>query len=220
MSAPGKVYLIGSAQPRTVREAFRRAHEDTGVARPRIAASFAPLQHTRGVAGMTSFLAGHLLGAEIETFTVAGEHGAMPAAEARAIIARADIVFINGGDPILGARRLVDAGADGWIREARRRGAVCMGLSAGSMALCAAWGSWEEDEHGEPEIVPGLRVVPGLVIDCHAEADDWEELRAVKRAMGAEGSKLTFAGVGSGCALVVGANDDLEWIGPAMVLSG
>jgi cyanophycinase-like exopeptidase len=203
-----------------MREAFRRAHADTGVARPRIAVSFAPIPSARGVSGMTSFIAGHLLGADIDTFTVAGEHEAMPAAEARAIIERADIVFVNGGDPILGARRLVAAGADEWLRAARARGAVCMGLSAGSMALSAAWGSWEDDEDGEPEIVRCLGVVPRLVIDCHAEADDWEELRAVKRRMGADGAGLTFAGVGSGCALVVGSNDELKWIGEPMVLAG
>jgi hypothetical protein len=100
------------------------------------------------------------------------------------------------------------------VREARARGAVSVGLSAGSIALCAFWASWPDDDpDANATVLPCLRVVPDLVVDCHAEGDDWEELRVVRHQLGKDAHRLRFAGIGSGSALVVGSDESLEWIG-------
>jgi len=221
VTTAGKVYLIGSANLGTVREVFRRIEADVAAPRMRVATSFAALQHPGVVTRLHDWLLSAFAarGATFERFSVKGEDHAMPEAAARAVIERADVLFFAGGDPILAAERLVRAGADVWVKEARTRGAVCAGLSAGSIALGALWGRWSDDDpDSEPAIVPCVGAVADVVVDCHAEADDWDELRIVQRALGARARELRFAGIGHGCALVVAGDGSLEWIGEAKLL--
>jgi hypothetical protein len=216
----GKVYLLGSSHGTTLRDAFRRI-ELGGTTPLRIATSNAALVQPPPDAARQAAAISKLfrLPGRVERFSVAGEEDAMSPDEAREVIERADVLFFGGGDPVLAARRLVDAGADAWIRAARERGATCIGLSAGSIALGASWASWSEEEPAaDPALVPCLGVVPDLVIDCHAEEDDWEELRTVQRLLGDKANALRFAGVGAGAALIVGSDGELEWIGKPYLL--
>ena len=154
--------------------------------RARVAVSFA-------AAGGYAERMGHVLqgvfgGAEVVRFTVPGEKSPMPADEARAIVLGADLVFVGGGDPVHGARLLVDAGADAWLREARAHGVPCMGVSAGAIMLSAWWADWPEDPPpGAPydggELVSCTRVVSDLVVDCHSEEDRWAELVLVRHML-------------------------------------
>lgn len=218
-AARGSVYLIGGAHDGVVSEVFRRIRSVVP-ASPRVAVSVAAWPSARGPLQAIAFARGHFPDATVDRFSVAGEHDANPA-DAQSIVARADVVFLGGGDPVLYGDRLVPAGADGWLRAARGRGAVCVGLSAGSIALGALWARWpEEDPEGAPSLVDCLAVIPDIVVDCHAEADDWEELRAVKAAAdeGRPASSLRFLGIGHRSAVVVRPDDSLEWIGEPFVL--
>lgn len=219
MSGTGKVYLVGSSHGDMLGAVFRRISADLGGGRPTVAVSFAAQPRVTGDSQTRALAQAAFPGGEVRRFSVADEPGAMTHDQARAIVEGADVVFVSGGDPVLAARRLRSAGADAWLKMARARGAACVGLSAGSIALGECWASWRDDDpDGEPDIVPCLGVAPGVVIDCHAEDDDWEELRAVQRRLGAASARLTFAGVGHGSALVVGPDGELGWMGPAKVL--
>ena len=172
-------------------------------------------------------------GATIERFTVASETEAMPARDAAAIVERADVVFVGGGDPVQGARRLVNAGADAWLRDARARGTSCLGVSAGAIMLSAWWADWpDHPPHGAPHdggtLVECTRVVPDLVVDCHAEDDDWNELRLVHGMMRARalcGPSVTtpqprFLGLPTGRGIVVDPAGTIAFVGgPAFELA-
>ena len=220
MSEAGKVFLLGSSGGGAVAEVFQRVARELGGKRARVGFSLAALPSAGGEGQTRAFLKGALPEAEVARFAVDGEEGTTRAPEARAVVERADVLFFGGGDPVLVARRLVDAGADVWIRDARARGAICGGLSAGSIALGAFWGSWSDESPDEdPAIIPCVGVAADLVVDCHAEEDDWAELRTVKRCLGARGRGLRFAGIGHGCALIVSGGGAHEWIGRDLLLS-
>jgi cyanophycinase-like exopeptidase len=217
---PGLVYLAASHHAGTLKSFAASALAAAGSPRPKVAVTYAAAGGPI-VARMLSFFDHLFPGADVRRFTVKGEHGAQPAAEARAIVESADVVFFGGGDPVLGARLLVEAGADGWVRAARARGASCLGVSAGAMMLGAWWASWpDEAPSGAPheggELVSCTRVVGDLVVDCHAEADQWAELVAV-RAMLAErlgdADLPRLVGLPTGAGLIVHAGGTLESVG-------
>jgi cyanophycinase-like exopeptidase len=221
VKAPGAVYLVGDSHAGTLREVFQRIQTTHGKKALRFAVSFAALEGRHGEARARSFAKSLLPDAEVLHFSVDGEQGAMVPSRAREIVERADVLFFGGGDPVLAARRLVASGADGWIRDARARGAVCVGISAGSIALAAYWAAWPDDDpDAPPELVRGVGAAPHVVVDCHAEEDDWSELRAVHDLLGADAKKYVFGGIGHASALVVHADERLEWIGKAMLLGG
>jgi cyanophycinase-like exopeptidase len=218
------VYLCASPQRDTFKTMAKRAIAEGAVKRagraPRVAVTYAaaggPL-----VERMSAFLEGAFGGAEVHRFTVKGEKHAMAADEAQAIVEGADVVFVSGGDPVLGARLLVASGADGWIRSARTRGTPCLGISAGSIMLCAWWAEWPDAPpadapHDGGELVSGTRVVPDLVVDCHAEDDKWVELKLVRgmlRDRLGEEKIPRLLGLPTGTGIVVSADGAIEHVG-------
>jgi putative intracellular protease/amidase len=203
------VYLAASGHEPTLRDLAARAVASLGRRPARVAATYAaaggPMVHR------TNGLLAHLFpGADIERFAVDGEKDPMPSAHARAIVERADVVFVGGGDPVQGARLLARAGADAWLRDARARGVPCMGVSAGSIMLCAWWADWPESPPpGAPfdggQLVRCAGVVPDVVVDCHAEEDGWAELKLVRGMLEARGGPLPrFLGLPTGSGLVLG----------------
>jgi cyanophycinase-like exopeptidase len=173
---------------------------------------------------MSSFLEGAFDHAEVERFTVKGERRAMAPEKARAIVDAADVIFLGGGDPVAGARLLVDAGADEWLRAALARGTPCVGISAGAIMLCSWWADWPEDApadapHDGGELVSCTRVVPDLVVDCHAEHDKWEELKLVRGMLEdrlGERKVPRFVGLPTGTGVIVGSDGSLESVGGAL----
>jgi hypothetical protein len=221
MSTPvtGPVYLVGSPKGSALKTAVRRALGGVKGHKPRVAASYAAIgSHAEGLSFMTSMV-DKLFKAEVQRFAVPGEKGGMPADGARAILDAADIVFFAGGDPVEGAKHLIDAGADAWLREARARGTSFVGVSAGSIMLGAWWATWPDNPQAVDDpfdggsLVPCTRVVPDLVVDCHAEEDGWEELLLVQRMLAARKLSPRLVGVPNGGGVVVDGDGRLEPVG-------
>ncbi len=220
MSA-GSVYLVSSSQPKTLDAIIARALSTIGRKPARIAASFAAAGGPHA-GQMSAFLAKAFGGATLARFTVHGETPAMSPLTARAIVEDADLVFLGGGDPIHGAHLLANAGADQWLRDAHLGGTPCMGISAGAIMLCGWWAEWPDRApkdalHDGGTLVPCARVVPDLVIDCHAEEDNWAELRLVRAMLhdhlGESLNMPRFLGLPTGSGLIVGPDRALETVG-------
>ena len=117
-------------------------------------------------------------------------------------IARADIVYVGGGNTLLMMRRWKFLGVDVELRKAHRRGAVLCGASAG--AIC-----WFDNGHSDSMRgyghdpwnyirVSGLGLVAGTVCP-HFHHDDREaEFLAMIARMGGDG-----VGIDDRCALEV-----------------
>ncbi len=139
---------------------------------------------------------------------------AEPDADALAFLARAEFVFLAGGDPLLGARAFRRHGLERVIAERRAAGALLVGLSAGAVQLGLGW----RDDAGAPE--PLLAHVP-FAVDAHDEPD-WTRLRALVAERAGAWRGL---GVPTGGGLLVHADGRLEalrhaaalieWAGPA-----
>lgn len=217
----GTSYLVGSGEDGLLAKVAKRARDAIGKASVRVAVSYAPVAGSaRGLKFMSQRMPGLFPGATVERFAVAGEKGATPPDEARAIVERADLVFVSGGDPSLGARLLEASGASAWIRAAHARGAATMGVSAGSIALGAWWADWPEDESGDESaqlgrtgLLAGIGVVADHVFDTHNEADDWDELRVVARLCAARGKTASFLGIPTGGALIFHGQGAMETVG-------
>ncbi len=200
--SPAAVYLAASSHEATLREMAALIATEAPSRRPlRVAATYACAGGA--MAARVSDSIGHLFGgAEVRRFTVEGEASPMAPSEAGAIVAWADVVFVSGGDPVLGARRFARAGADAWLRDARAQGTPCLGISAGSILLGAWWAEWPDHPppkapHDGGELVRCAGVVPDVVVDCHAEADDWSELRLVRAMLHDRAASASLSGSGA-----------------------
>jgi cyanophycinase-like exopeptidase len=216
------VFLVGSG--RLEAELFQSLI--ARVKPKRVAVSMAPLHgNPMLAAGRVSamFSARSFGDAIVERFAVGAEVGA--SSEARNVVERADLIFLSGGDPVIAAELFRASGADAWLREARARGAHLAGGSAGAILLGAAWARWPDEPDGKPfdggALVECTRVIPDLVVDTHAEEDDWVELRLVAGMLAAEKRALRCYGIPTDGALVVHPDGTLEPAGdPPFVLTG
>jgi cyanophycinase-like exopeptidase len=203
---PGRVYLVASGQDGLLGQMAQRAMRDIGKKSVRVAVSYAPVEGDKqGLKFMSQRMPGLFPGATLEAI----EHD-------RAVVDRADLVFVSGGDPTHGAKVLARTGAAGWLREAHARGTPMMGVSAGAIALGAWWIDWPEDEDAPEEqadLVPCIGVLPGHVFDTHDEEDGWEELHVASRLLARRGEKSHFLGIPTKGALVFDAQGVMEVVG-------
>ena len=114
-------------------------------------------------------------------------------AASASVIAAADLVYLPGGDPALIPAILPGTLAWRSVEAARARGAVLAGASAGAMALGPL--TWTPGG-----IVPGLSVVPGLVVFPHADATQWE--RQTARFPAAASNGLGILGLGERTGII------------------
>ncbi len=219
MSTNGHAFLLGSGDSRTLALIAERASAVHSIRRVAFSLAAIATPSARGDGHTRGFLERAFPGARVERFLVTGEEGGEDQEAAKATVDGADLLFLGGGDPVLMADRLTASGADEWLRDAHARGALALGVSAGSIALAAFWGRWRDEQPEDPpEVVRCVGVAPSLVVDCHAEEDDWAELRAVRAALDERAASLTFAGIGHGAALIVLPSGELEWEGASVVL--
>ena len=118
---------------------------------------------------------------------------ARPIRRLAARLAAADLIHLPGGDPDLVPTILAGSAAWTAILTARDAGAVLAGASAGAMAL-ATW-TWTT-EGG----MPGLGVVPGLLVVPHADANRWASV--LERFAGAGPDGLGALGLAERTAVV------------------
>jgi cyanophycinase-like exopeptidase len=217
----GTSYLVGSGEEELLARVAHRARQAIGKAKLRVAVTYAPVADSAdGLDYMMRRIPRLFPDASLERFAVDGESGATAPAAARAIVERADLVFVSGGDASLGCKLLDASGASAWIREASARGATTMGVSAGSIALGAFWADWPDDDSGDESaqlartgLVAGIGVLAGHVFDTHNEEDDWDELRLVASVCAARGKTARFLGIPAGGALIFRGDGSMEAVG-------
>ncbi|CAM2065076.1 Type 1 glutamine amidotransferase-like domain-containing protein [Sulfidibacter corallicola] len=102
-------------------------------------------------------------------------------------LAESDWICLAGGDPLLGWDRMNRAGMLPVLQEARTRGAIVMGVSAGAVQMGLMRGRAEANGAGSPDERErhsvGFGWLPWL-IDAHQEERDWSRLRGAHRALG------------------------------------
>jgi putative intracellular protease/amidase len=210
MSKPagGLVYLVASGQDGLLPAIATRAYDALGKRRARVAVTYAPVD---GDAGGLKFMSERMppLFPDAVLETIASDPG---------VVERADLIFVSGGDPTLGADVLERTGASSWIRAAHARGTPVMGVSAGAIALGDWWVRWPDDEEEDEDLertslVRCLGLVAGHVFDTHNEQDDWDELRVAARLLQRQGGTAVFLGIPTRGALVCSDNGSIEVVG-------
>jgi Peptidase family S51 len=127
-----------------------------------------------------------------------------PTAEDRAWLARAHVILLAGGDPLLGWKSFQAHGLEPLLRERYFDGAVLMGISAGAMQL-GAW-AWSESAPAGPEtLFPVLGLAP-FIIGVH-EQPEWTGL---KRAVQGSGLGLFGIGIPAGGGALLHPDQTLE----------
>jgi cyanophycinase-like exopeptidase len=130
-------------------------------------------------------------------------------AEARAVIERSDLTFVSGGDVEAGMAHLERHGLIPLLRALHGAGTPFVGLSAGSIMLARCWVRWSDpDDDATASVFPCLGLAR-VLCDCHAESDDWEELRAL---LALTGDGVGY-GIPAGGALRVDANGAVAALG-------
>lgn len=204
----GTAYLVASGQDSLLPVLAKRAYGALAKSRARVAVTYAPVSgDPRGLQFMSERMAPLFPKAILETLDADPD-----------VALRADMIFVSGGDPTLGATVLEQTGAAARIREAHARGTPVMGVSAGTIVLGEWWVKWPEDEQEDQRLertslVRCTGVVAGHVFDTHNEEDDWDELRVAARLVQRQGDRAVFLGIPTGGALVVAGDGSIEVVG-------
>jgi cyanophycinase-like exopeptidase len=98
-----------------------------------------------------------------------------------AFLATADLVLLAGGDVERGWRAMEAGGLRRAILRRHREGGLLVGVSAGAVQLGML--GWPEGDPSPERVFPTFGLVP-FVVDAHAEAGDWSDLRRVVRGRG------------------------------------
>jgi peptidase E len=129
---------------------------------------------------------------------------------ARGELARADLVFMTGGDVEEGMRVLEATAMVAPLRELAASGVPFLGVSAGSIILARSWVRWRDPkDESSVELFPCLGIAD-VWCDTHGEGDGWEELAALVR-IAPKGS--VGHGIPTGAGLVVHPDGGLEAAG-------
>lgn len=130
--------------------------------------------------------------------------------KAKEIMRQADAIFMSGGDVELGIRVLESHKLFLFLRELYEQGKIFFGISAGSIMLAKEWVRWKDpNDDTTAEIFPCINIAP-VLIDTHAEEDDWEELKVALKL--GEGNIIGY-GIPSGACLKVYPDRRVEALG-------
>ncbi|MGZ9277403.1 MAG: Type 1 glutamine amidotransferase-like domain-containing protein [Candidatus Limnocylindrales bacterium] len=114
----------------------------------------------------------------------------------------ATLIHLPGGDPDLIPTVLPGSAAWAAMRRANEDGAVLAGASAGAMALA----DWTWTSGGG---MPGLGLVPGIVVAPHIDAASWS--RSVQRFGGGVPGHLAVLGLGERTGVIIPAEGGRPW---------
>jgi peptidase E len=138
--------------------------------------------------------------------------------KAKESLQSADAVFMSGGDVEAGMQVLRDKKLISFFKEVHNSGKLFFGASAGSIMMAREWVRWPDpDDDSSAELFPCLGLAP-LIIDTHAEEDNWSELKA---ALHLKDQLTTGYGIASGSTLKISPGGLLEALGgPVAVYQG
>lgn len=149
-----------------------------------------------GAAAFRRVASGAEIGLEIDVVPIVDASSAADATLARRLTA-ATLIHLPGGDPDLIPKLYPGSAAWIAIREANDGGALLAGASAGAMAL-AGW-TWTPGGG-----LPGLGLVPGIVVGPHIDAESWPS--AVARFGGGVPGHLAVLGLGERTGVIIPAD--------------
>jgi peptidase E len=184
---------------------MQRVLASAGVAHPKVAYVGAASGESKPfLLAMTTHF--RLCGAqEVKLAPFLGRHVNMD--KTRAILERADIVFVSGGDVEVGMRVVQEREMIPFLRALYEAGKPFFGLSAGTIMLGQEWVRWRDpNDDATAELFPCLGFAP-LCCDTHAEADGFEELQAL---VGLQPQGAVGYGIPSGAGVCVHPDGQLE----------
>ncbi len=205
------IYLLagGPGSRRAQRDPLlARAIASCGVSEPSIAYVGAASGDDKSFFKMIAGLMRVCGAGEVELAPLAGRRVKLDAT--RSILERADMIFISGGDVEEGMEVLEERAMMPFFRELHRGGKPFFGLSAGSIMLAREWIVWEDpNDDSTSSAFPCMGFAP-VLCDTHAEAEEWEELRALL-LISPEGTH--GYGIPTGAGLCVRPGGELEALG-------
>ncbi len=128
----------------------------------------------------------------------------VPTPQEMGFLASADIVLLAGGDPDRGWRAFAETGLREAVERRYYEGGVLVGVSAGAMQLGLT--GWREGRVDPGQVFDTFGLVP-FVVDAHAEATDWEDLR---RVLAGRGEGARGVGIPRGGGLVLHPDRTVE----------
>jgi len=131
-------------------------------------------------------------------------------AKARSVLESSDAVFMSGGDVEAGIQILKDKNLTEYFVSLYDEGKLFFGASAGSIMMADKWVRWPDpNDDSSAELFPCLGIAH-VLLDTHAEEDDWEELRA---AVALERDNACGFGIASGSCLKVDPVGKIQALG-------
>ena len=133
----------------------------------------------------------------------------------REALAKAQVIFVNGGDVEEGMKVLTDLELVADVRRAAARGAACVGISAGAIMLGERWIAWPNAKATDDEAATFECLgIAKVSIDTHGEKHKWAEMRSFVAVRAREtGRTATGYGVPSGAALLCDASGATSALG-------
>jgi len=177
MNVPKPVYLIaGRGDRKSFKSIIRTILRDTGKIQPTIAYVGVASGDNWPFYLMMSAMIKEAGGCQIRRVLIASKKADLN--KAQALLESADAIFVSGGDVEAGMQILEEKNMAGFLTDLFKQGKILFGVSAGSIMLAREWVRWRDPEDDSTaELFPCLGMTP-IICDTHAEADDWEELKA------------------------------------------
>jgi peptidase E len=212
MNARKPVYLIaGRGEGESFKSTIKTILKDTGKVQPIVAYVGVASGDSRPFYLMISAMIIKAQDCQIRRVLIAPKKADLD--KAQAVLESADAIFMSGGDVEAGMRILEEKNMAGFLIDLFKRGKVFFGVSAGSIMLAREWVRWRDSEDDSTtELFACLGITP-IICDTHAEADDWEELKA---ALKLKEDCAQGYGIPSGSCLKVYPDGRMEALGGAV----